>query len=55
MILKPNSDSGIDISFISKDVDLNTIRGIPRFKILLEKYFKKEDLDKFPDMYKQVH
>ncbi len=34
-----------------EDTDLDNIRTLPEFKTLLLKYFKKKELDKYPDLF----
>lgn len=48
-----NSNSDVNLSVIANDLNLDNIRAIPEFKTMLTKYFKEEELHKFPDMYKK--
>jgi hypothetical protein len=41
----------IDIAHFSEDTDLDNIRSTPEFKRIIETYFKKEEIDKFPKIY----
>jgi tetratricopeptide (TPR) repeat protein len=40
-----------ELNTIANDTDLNNICTLPEFKIMINKYFTKEELDKYPKMF----
>ena len=42
-----------DLEHINEDTDLDNIRSMPSFKTVCEKYFKAEDIKKYPGLYKK--
>lgn len=42
-----------DLEHISIDSDLDTIRSLPGFKTTIEKYFKADQIHKYPDLFKK--
>ncbi|MCC7400562.1 MAG: hypothetical protein IT214_03665, partial [Chitinophagaceae bacterium] len=42
-----------DLSHISEDTDLDNIRGVAGFKTIIEKYFKTEEINKYPGLYRK--
>ncbi len=42
-----------DIEHISIDTDLDNIRSLPGFKTIIEKYFKADEINKYPDLFKK--
>jgi tetratricopeptide (TPR) repeat protein len=41
----------LDLAHINEDSDLDSIRSLPQFKKVIETYFKKEDIEKFPALF----
>lgn len=49
---KQSLESGYnDLAHISEDTDLDNIRGLPGFKTIIEKYFKPDEILKYPVLY----
>lgn len=42
-----------DLAHISEDTDLDNIRSLPEFKTIVEKYFKADEINKYPDLFKK--
>jgi tetratricopeptide (TPR) repeat protein len=42
-----------DLAHISEDTDLDNIRSLPEFKAIVEKYFKADEINKYPDLFKK--
>jgi len=42
-----------NLAHISEDTDLDNIRGLPEFKMIIEKYFKPDEINKYPDLFKK--
>jgi Tfp pilus assembly protein PilF len=42
-----------NLAHISEDTDLDNIRNLPGFKIIIEKYFKAEEINKYPDLFEK--
>ncbi|HVT84938.1 MAG TPA: tetratricopeptide repeat protein [Chitinophagaceae bacterium] len=42
-----------DLAHISEDTDLDNIRSLPEFKTIIEKYFKADEINKYPGLFKQ--
>ncbi len=43
------------LPIMAADAALKNIRGIPQFKAIMEKYYKKEELEKYPSIYVLPH
>ena len=41
----------LDIEHLEEDTDLDNIRNLPAFKKLIETYFKKEEIEKYPNLF----
>jgi tetratricopeptide (TPR) repeat protein len=42
-----------DLAHMTEDTDLDNIRSLPLFKKIIEKYFKPDEVNKYPDLYKK--
>ncbi len=42
-----------DLAHITEDTDLDNIRSLPEFKTIIEKYFKPDEINKYPDLFKK--
>lgn len=42
-----------DLAHMSEDTDLDNIRSLPAFKKIIEKYFKPDEINKNPELYKK--
>jgi tetratricopeptide (TPR) repeat protein len=42
-----------DLEHITVDTDLDNVRSLPAFKTIVEKYFKPDEINKNPDLYRK--
>ncbi|HUS02052.1 MAG TPA: hypothetical protein VMY77_10015, partial [Chitinophagaceae bacterium] len=40
-----------NLEHMAEDSDLDNIRSLPGFKKIMENYFKKEEIEKYPKLY----
>jgi superkiller protein 3 len=42
-----------NLAHISEDTDLDNIRSLPKFKMIIEKHFKPDEINKYPGLFKK--